>query len=92
MANYEVFIAEEFDQQLDKMSQRNRAFIAKKLQEYVIPQLKSEPYFGSNIKKLKNYDPPTWRYRIGRYRIFYEIDREAKEVNILTVYQRKDAY
>ena len=92
MANYEVFIAEEYDKQLDKMSKRDRAFIEKKLKEYVIPQLKSEPYFGSNIKKLKNYDPPTWRYRIGKYRIFYEIDSEAKEVNILTIYQRKDSY
>ena len=92
MADYKVFIAEEYDKQLKKMSNSNRDLIKKKMKEYVIPQLKSEPYFGSNIKKLKNYDPPTWRYRIGKYRIFYEIDSEAKEVNILTIHQRKDAY
>ena len=92
MADYKVFIAEEYDKQLKKMSKSDRVLIEKKMKEYVIPQLQSEPYFGSNIKKLKNYDPPTWRYRIGKYRIFYEIDSEAKEVNILTIYQRKDAY
>ncbi len=62
------------------------------MKEYIIPQLKSEPHFGINIKKLKNYDPPTWRYRIGKYRVFYEIDAESKEVDILTISQRKDAY
>ena len=62
------------------------------MKEYIIPQLQSEPHFGSHIKKLKSYDPPTWRYRIGKYRIFYEIDDESKEVDILTILQRRDAY
>ncbi len=62
------------------------------MKEYIIPQLKSEPHFGSNIKKLKNYDPPTWRYRIGKYRVFYEIDSERNEIDVLTISQRKDAY
>ncbi|MEM9272101.1 MAG: type II toxin-antitoxin system RelE/ParE family toxin [Cyanobacteria bacterium P01_F01_bin.143] len=92
MASYEVFVAEQYDKQLEKMGKSDRVFIEKKMKEYVIPQLKSEPYFGSNIKKLKNYDPPTWRYRIGKYRIFYEIDSESQEVNILSIHQRKDAY
>ncbi len=92
MTNYEVFVAAEYDKQLNKIGKRDRALIEKKMKEHIIPQLKSEPYFGSNIKKLKNYNPPTWRYRVGKYRIFYEIDSDAKEVNILTIYQRKDAY
>ncbi len=62
MANYEVFIAEEYDKQLSKMNKSEQAFIERKMKDYVIPQLKSEPYFGSNIKKLKNYNPPTWRF------------------------------
>lgn len=60
--------------------------------ESVIVQLKSEPFFRTQIKKLKNYQPPTWRYRIDKYRVFYTIDNEAKEVNILTISHRKDAY
>lgn len=90
--NYKVFIAQEYDQKLKKFSKKDQELITKKMKEYVIPQLQSEPYFGVNIKKLKNYDPPTWRYRIGNYRIFYEINSETKEVDILTIYQRKDAY
>ena len=92
LPNYQVFIAEEYDKQLKKFSPKDRAFIEKKMAEYVIPQLQTEPHFGLNIKKLKNYEPPTWRYRIGKYRVFYEIDAEAKEVDILTICPRNDAY
>lgn len=92
MIKYQVFIAQEYDKQLAKINQKDRKLIEKKMKEYVIPQLKSEPHFGLNIKKLKDYFPPTWRYRIGKYRIFYEIDNDNKEVNILTISQRKNAY
>lgn len=92
LPNYQVFIAEEYDRQLKKFPAKDRAFIEKKMAEYVIPQLQTEPHFGLNIRKLKNYQPPTWRYRIGKYRVFYEIDAEAKEVDILTISPRKDAY
>jgi mRNA interferase RelE/StbE len=37
-------------------------------------QISENPHFGLNIKKLKNYKPETWRYRMGNYRVFYEID------------------
>jgi mRNA interferase RelE/StbE len=33
------------------------------------------------VRKLKGYDPETWRYRIGAW--FYEID-EAKGIVFLT--------
>jgi mRNA interferase RelE/StbE len=66
--------------------------IRKKLLEYVYPQLRSNPYFGKNIKKLKNYRPDTWRYRIGDYRFFYEINERDRTVNMLAADARKDSY
>jgi mRNA interferase RelE/StbE len=39
----------------------------------VFPQLKEEPHFGLNIKKLKGFVPETWRYRIGKFRLIYII-------------------
>lgn len=63
MAKYRVFVTEEYGQQLDKITKSDRILIERKMEQYVIPQLKTEPHFGSNIKKLKNYNPPTWRYR-----------------------------
>lgn len=66
--------------------------IREKLKEYVYPQLKENPHFGKNIKKLKNYQPETWRYRIGRYRFFYEIDDREGIVFMIAADDRKDSY
>ncbi len=49
-------------------------------------------HFGSNIKKLGNYDPPTWRYRIGDYRFFYTVDDKKKLVIMLSADNRQGAY
>ena len=46
--------------------------ISMKLTKYVYPQLRKNPFFGTNIKKLKGYDPATWRYRIGKFRVFFK--------------------
>jgi mRNA interferase RelE/StbE len=67
-------------------------FLEKKTDEHVFPQLQEEPHFGKNIKKLHDYDPPTWRYRIGKFRLFYLIDEDEKMVYVLTVDHRRDAY
>ena len=44
------------------------------------------------IKKLRNYKPDTWRYRIGDYRFFYEIDDKEKIVFMIAADNRGDAY
>ncbi len=66
--------------------------VRKKLSEYVYPQLRDNPFFGKNIRKLKNYKPETWRYRIGNYRFFYEIDERERIVYMITAEARKDSY
>ena len=45
-----------------------------KIVQIVYPQLKSNPYFGINIKKLKGRFERYYRYRIGNYRLFYLIE------------------
>ena len=63
-----------------------------KLKEYVYPQLKEHPHYGQNIKKLKNFKPDTWRYRIGAWRFFYEIDEENQIIFMLAASHRSVAY
>ncbi len=77
---------------MQKIPKRNKAFVENKLTNFVYPQIKEEPYYGNNIKKLVGYQPETWRYRIGKYRIFYLIDKAEKTVYMLSVDLRKDAY
>jgi mRNA interferase RelE/StbE len=89
---YRIFETNEYGKRVLKFSKRESIFIQTKLARYVYPQLKIEPRFGKNIKKLVGYKPETWRYRIGKYRLFYSIDEQVKIVFILTVEFRKDAY
>jgi len=63
-----------------------------KILTYIYPQLKQNPFFGPNIKKLKGQFEEFYRYRIGKYRLFYTIDNNQILVIIVDIVQRKDAY
>lgn len=89
---FRIFESNEFQKKINKLDAQSQAIISKKLHAYAYPQLKQEPFFGKNIKKLKGYNPNTWRYRIGKFRLFYHIDYEENIVYMLTVDNRKDAY
>ena len=89
---YRIFETNEFQKRTGKLHGKDSGFIQNKLGSYVYPQLKAEPHFGTNIKKLSGYSPETWRYRIGKYRLFFAIDEQQKIVSVLTIKLRKDAY
>jgi mRNA interferase RelE/StbE len=89
---YRIFLTNEFLKQLKKIDSRIRKGLEKKIEEYISPQLKQEPHFGKNVKKLRGYVPETWRYRIGSFRLFYIIDEAEKIVALISIDDRKDAY
>lgn len=66
--------------------------IVDKLHKFVYSQLKTHPHYGPYIKKLKNYSPPTWRYRVGSWRFFYEIDEQESIVFMIAAHHRSQAY
>ena len=92
MTDYRIFETDEFRRRLRRLDSRQRAFVEVKLQRYVYPQLRVRPHLGLNIKRLQGYEPETWRYRIGRFRVFYGIDERNRIVQLLTLTHRKDAY
>ncbi len=92
MTDYRIFETNQFQRDVNNLDARQQSFVKIKLAQYVYPQLKAQPRFGPNIKKLRGYQPETWRYRIGRFRVFYGIDEPARIVNVLTLDDRKDAY
>ena len=63
-----------------------------KIKNIVYPQLKSNPYFGTNIKKLKGAFEGYYRYRVGSYRLFYLIENEKILVVIMDLKHRQNAY
>lgn len=92
MANYRIFETGQYQKDLDVLSKTALPKIEIKLKNYVYPQLKEEPRFGLNIKRLKGYVPTTWRYRIGDWRFFYEIDEEEGIVLMTAIHHRGRAY
>ena len=90
--DYRLFETEQFLKSLDRLQKSDAAFIYAKLTEYAYPQLRKEPRVGINIKKLRGYEPETWRYRIGRFRVFYTIEQNERIIKMVSVDFRKDAY
>lgn len=54
--------------------------------------LREEPFNHPNIKPLKGNLLGLYRYRIGNWRIIYEVLEEEQVVNILQIVHRGSAY
>jgi mRNA interferase RelE/StbE len=79
-----------FRRTLAELDKPERVRLSEKLRSFVYPKLRMNPVSGPNVKRLTNDHPPTWRYRIGAYRVFYEI--HGTVVFITAIHRRKDAY
>ena len=92
MDRYRIFETDTFQEDTARISRSGLSRIKEKLREHVYPQLRNEPHFGPNIKRLKNWEPPTWRYRIGAWRFFYEINEREKIVFVTAAHHRGRVY
>jgi mRNA interferase RelE/StbE len=90
--SYRLFETEGFFQDIEQDFEGRKPKILRKLRSYVYPQLTLEPHTGQNIKKLKDFSPDTWRYRIGDYRFFYQIDESEHTVFMTAARHRKESY
>jgi mRNA interferase RelE/StbE len=90
--DYRIFETEQFQADLRGISKSGQSAVVAKLRVVVYPQLVAHPHFGPNIRKLKGYTPPTWRYRIGSWRFFYEIDEGQEVVSMTAASHRGSAY
>lgn len=86
---YRIAEADTFSSKIS-VSKYNKIY--KKILDYVYPQIRDNPFFGSNIKKLKGDFEGIYRYRIGNYRLFYKIESGLVLIIILDIDDRKDAY
>jgi mRNA interferase RelE/StbE len=92
LGEYRIFETEQFQEDLRQLARAGRPDIVRKLQDMVYPQLARHPHFGPNIRKLRGYTPDTWRYRIGAWRFFFEINDEKKVVFLTAAAHRGSAY
>ncbi|QTA81042.1 toxin RelE/ParE-like domain-containing protein [Desulfonema limicola] len=92
MNKYRIFETEQFQKDIRTLNKSGKGKLPDKLRDFVYPKLRLMPHFGPNIKKLKGFRPETWRYRIGSWRFFYEIDEENHIVNMIAASPRSSAY
>ena len=89
MDNYKIAETETFSK---KVNSKKFNHIYEKIINDVYPILRSNPFFGINIKKLKGKYKGIYRFRIGDYRLFYKINELNVIVFIINIENRKDAY
>jgi mRNA interferase RelE/StbE len=66
--------------------------LCQKIYDDIYPILRQNPFFGTNIKKLKGDYKELYRFRIGDYRLFYKVEEMEKIIFIVNIENRKDAY
>jgi mRNA interferase RelE/StbE len=86
------FIIAETESFQKKIRTLKHSSLYPKIIDYVYPLLRTNPFYGSNIKKLKGEYQDVYRFRIGSYRLFYKINQDKVIVFIIDIENRKDAY
>jgi mRNA interferase RelE/StbE len=92
LARYRIFETAGFQDDLAQLTRSGLGRLHEKLQATIYPRLREEPHFAPNIKRLKRWDPPTWRYRIGAWRFFYENDEKHGLVLLTAADHRSRSY
>lgn len=87
---FEFRIAE--SKKLEKRKKKIDPPLYTKIKNIVYPQLRKNPYFGANIKKLKGDLSGYYRFRIGNYRLFYLIEEDKVILVVVDVQHRRNAY
>lgn len=86
---YLVSLSKEAAKAYRKMDESTRRRIDKALDALGINPFDVERH---DIKPLHGPLKGLWRYRVGRFRIIYRVNKEAKEVQIVTIRARSEAY
>jgi mRNA interferase RelE/StbE len=76
----------------EKVKKKLDPKLYQKIKNIVYPQLRTNPHFGTNIKKLKGEFAGYYRFRIGNYRLFYLVDNENILVLVVDLRHRQSAY
>ena len=79
------------EKEASKFYQKADKGLARKLNK-CFEALEKNPYQHPNIKPLKGRFKGQYRYRIGNYRVIYEINSQVVEVVVLVIRHRGEAY
>jgi mRNA interferase RelE/StbE len=92
LTDFRIFETDQFQKDLKKIARSGMPKLVGKLHTNVYPHLRANPEAGSNIKRLKGPCSDMWRYRIGAWRFFYNIDEESLIVSMIAASHRSSAH
>lgn len=92
LSDYRLFETRTFRNDLDRLGAGAARRIRLTLESRVYPLLRAGPRQVPSAARFRDWEPPTWRIRIGRWRVFYEIDDEKQIVFLTAADHRKDVY
>jgi mRNA interferase RelE/StbE len=92
LPEYRIFETRTFQKDLDGLGPAAARRIRSALEGRIYPVLRTNPRAAPSASRLREWDPPTWRIRVGAWRIFFEIDDEERIVFLTAAEHRKDAY
>ena len=88
LSNYQIAETKTFEKVKNKIDKK----LYLKIKNFVYPQLRENPFYGTNIKKLKDNLEGYYRYRIGNYRLFYLIEDDKLIIAVVDFKHRQQAY
>lgn len=92
MAEYRIFETASFLDDLAAAPAAERARLRRKLTDYVYPCMRRSPRSHPQARCLRGVAPETWRWRLGDWRAFYQVDDADGVVSLLALSLRRDAY
>jgi mRNA-degrading endonuclease RelE of RelBE toxin-antitoxin system len=82
MASYQIEVTEEAKGDLSYYTAFERKIIVSEIRE----QLTYQPHVETkNRKPLRDTPLASWELRVGKYRVFYEVDETASMVSVVSV-------
>jgi len=88
LSKYQIAETRTFEKIKKKLDRK----VYEKIKNFVYPQLRENPLYGTNIKKLKGELEGYYRYRVGNYRLFYLIEDNKLIVVVIDFRHRQKAY
>jgi len=92
LSEYRLFETRTFQQDLAHLGAAAARRIRAALEGRLYPLLRATPRRVPSAARLRDWEPPTWRIRIGSWRVFYEIDDDKQIVFLTAADHRKAAY
>ena len=83
---FEIVIASSAKKHIKRISKTQQ----KRIKSAIIQKLAPDPSIVS--QKTKNPNLPEFKFRVGDYRVLFDMDTKSKKIHILTIKHRSEVY